>query len=361
MRRFPVSVNRFLLAISLLCLGSAPLRAAPAQQNSASPHMPSTEVLAPPSVADLKAAVLSWIQRHQLEKSPVMDAIASSWEFEHKPSPEQLFDVLMRTFYLADNDTRVLVDACRNWMYSPTLLHLQLPSTSRNHNEPLLTNNVRYFLARHLTLLTAYQDALPIFDTIDPKSVVDPAGYLFHRAVCEHHLLMKQQGLKTLQMLMNQTQDVPTRYRKLAELMEADLQGVEEKTLGEVARQMKDVQRRLSLHQADEGVQEVEEKIIATLDELIKKMEDQQKQNSSSAGGGGSAGAPSNPAGDSYLGGMKAPGETDQKHIGHKDHWGDLPPKAREAAKNMLDQQFPAHYRQAVEEYLKKLAERPAP
>jgi len=356
MRISRVGVAGLLLSAALVCGNSSRAQAASAQQT-----VPSTEVFAPPSAMDLKAAVFAWIQQSNLVETPIVDAIAPSWQFEEKPSPEQLFDVLMRTFYLADNDTRHLIDSCRNWTYSASLLHIELPSKDRDRNEPLLTNNVRYFLARHLTLLTAYNDALSIFDTIDPKYVVDPAGCLFHRAVCEQHLLMKSQGLKTLHLLLNQTQDVPTRYRKLAELMETDLQGVEEKTLGEVARQMKDVQRRLSLQQTDEGVQQVEEKIIATLDELIKKMEDQQKQNSSSSSGANSGGAPMNPAGDSYLGGVKGPGETDKKEIGHKDHWGDLPPKAREAAKNMLDQQFPAHYRQAVEEYLKKLAERPAP
>lgn len=360
MNKLRVFTSSVFLGTGLFCLTGSIAIAAPAPQ-----HVPqtisSTDVYAAPSAADLKVAVFAWIQQQNLVDSPVMDAIAPSWQFEDKPSPEVLFDTLMRTFYLADDQTRALVDSCRNWKYSPALLQVQLPSSARDREEPLLTHNVRYFLARHLTLLTAYNDALAIFDSINPKYVVDPAGCLFHRAVCEHHLLMKEQGLKTLQLLQNQTQDVPTRYRKLAELMEPDLQEVQEKTLGEVARQMKDVERRLSLQQTDAGVQEVEEKIIATLDELIKKMEDQQKQSSSSAGGGGAGGAPSNPAGDSYLGGIKGPGQTDKKEIGHKDHWGDLPPKAREAAKNMLDQQFPAHYRQAVEEYLKKLAERPAP
>lgn len=333
----------------------------PVDALAATPAVASSEVYAAPSAAELNSQLQQWLQKRDLVNTPIVDAVAPLWEFEGKPSPETLFDALMRTFYLADNDTRKLVDSCRKWSYSPTLLQVQLPSASRDRDEGLLTSNVRYFLARHLTLLSAYNDAIGIFDTIDLKKVVDPAGCLFHRAVCEHHLLMKDQGLKTLHLLLQQTQNVPVRYRKLAELMETDLQGVETKTLGEVARQMKDVQRRLSLQQTDEGVQQVEEKIIATLDELIKKMEDQQKQNSAS-GGAASAGAPpTNPADQSYVGGVKGPGETDKKEIGHKDRWGDLPPKTREEAKNMLDQQFPAHYRQAVEEYLKKLAERPAP
>jgi hypothetical protein len=61
------------------------------------------------------------------------------------------------------------------------------------------------------------------------------------------------------------------------------------------------------------------------------------------------------------VGGLKGRGETDKRDIGHKDNWGNLPEKAQAAAKNMLDRQFPAHYRLAVETYLKRLAERTAP
>lgn len=319
------------------------------------------EVLAPPTAEELRAAVDRWIAGRELTTSPLEDAIEPLWTFEEKPSPEELFSALMRTFYLADDATRALVDRCRDWKYSAALLDLGLPDESESRQEPLLENNVRYFLARHLTLLTAYSDALPLFEQTDVSFVVDPAGYLFHRAVCEHHLLQKEQGLQTLQQLLDETEDLPVRYRKLGELMQQDLQQVEQKSLGEVARQMRDVEHRLALQKTDAGVQEVEQKIIETLDELIKKLEDQQQQSSSSSAGQSSSQPPTDPASESYVGGIKGPGETDKRDIGHKDRWGDLPPKAREAAKNVLDQQFPAHYRQAVEEYLKKLADRPAP
>ncbi|MCA8996545.1 MAG: hypothetical protein KDA80_06165, partial [Planctomycetaceae bacterium] len=260
----------------------------------------------------------------------------------------------------ADEDVRALVDAC-DWNVSPTLLSLQVPSGTRDRSEPLLTNNVRYFLGKHLTMLSAYNEALELLKGVDLHYVVDPAGCLFQKAVCEHHLLIREDGLKTLDLLTNRTEAVPVRYEKLAALMREDLESVEEESLSEVARQMKDVERRLSLGKTDDGVQEVEEKIIATLDKLIKQMEDQQQQQSSSSAAGSGSASPSKGAEDSYLGGVRGRGETDKKDLGHKDNWGDLPPKAKEAAKNLLDRQFPPHYRQAVEEYLKKVADRPAP
>ncbi|WP_437204531.1 hypothetical protein [Planctomicrobium sp. SH664] len=320
------------------------------------------QVFAPPAPQELRSEIDRWLEQRRLNHSPIPDAIAPLWTFEEPPRADELFDALLRTYYIADEDVRNLVEACRSWSFSPDLLHVQLNDAARAHHEPLLINNARYFLARHLTLLNAYSEANEIFQEIELRYVVDPAGCLFHRAVCEHHLLLKKEGLGSLTLLLNQTEKVPLRYRQLGELMQRDLNELKEKTLGEVARQMKDAENRLNLNQADEGLLDVEARIIATLDELIKKMEDQQQQQNSSGGGAGAAGdAPSNPANQSYLGGVRGKGETEKKELGHKDRWGDLPPKEREAAKNMLDQQFPAHYRQAVEEYLKKLAERPAP
>lgn len=318
------------------------------------------DVYAAPTTSELRTAVDEWLTYKNLGQSPAVDAIEPFWKFDGEPAPEQLFDALLKTFYLADSEVRSLVDQCRELNYSPDLQDLQAPSTQRLSTEPLLVHNVTYFLARHLSMLTAYNEAIDLFQQIDPHYVVDPAGYLFYRAVCEHHLLLRESGLESLDALLNRTEDIPVRYQMLGELMLQDLQSIKEKSLPEVARQMKDVERRLNLNRTDEGVQEVENKIVATLDDLIKQLEDQQQQSQSSAGGSGSS-APQQGANDSYLGGIKGEGLTDKKDIGNKDNWGDLPPKVREAAKNMLDRQFPAHYRQAVEEYLKKLADRPAP
>lgn len=319
------------------------------------------EVYSPPNLEELRQSVDEWLAYKGLSRSPVVDVIDSYWQFESAPTSENLFDALMRTFYIADDDVRKLIDQCRNVQDGTGVAQLKAPSTERTAAEPLLGNNVRYFLARHLSTLTAYNEAIELFQQIDPNFLVDPTGYFFHRSVCEHHLLMKEEGLQSLDALLNRTEKLPVRYKTLGDLMLQDLQGIKSKSLGEVARQMKDVERRLNLNRTDEGVQEVENKIVATLDDLIKELEDQQQQQSQSGGGSSGNSAPQQGAEDSYLGGVKGEGLVDKKEMGNKDNWGNLPPKSREAAKNMLDRQFPAHYRQAVEEYLKKLAERPAP
>ena len=51
-----------------------------------------------------------------------------------------------------------------------------------------------------------------------------------------------------------------------------------------------------------------------------------------------------------------APGDVAKKDIGHKSGWGDMPPKEREEALQQMGRDFPPHYRDAIEEYFRKLA-----
>ena len=223
---------------------------------------------------------------------------------------------------------------------------------------------MRAFYARFLATATLYEESLDVYRQVDLSQLADPATALFYKAVCEHALLLKTEGLDTLAQLLDATEGVPARYRVLGELMKTDLEQLEEKSLGEVARQMSDVRRRLTLGRAGEKVQRAEDQIIVTLDEIIKKKEDQQNSSSSSSAGRASGQMPPGPssgAEDSYHGGIKGKGLTDKKDIGHKDNWGDLPEKKQAAAKGMLENQFPGHYRLAVEQYLKRIAERTAP
>jgi len=156
---------------------------------------------------------------------------------------------------------------------------------------------------------------------------------------------------------LKNTEGVPVRYSTVASLMQYDLEGLRDQSLDEVARKMTDVERRLGLGRTGQKVQKKEDEIIVTLDELIKKIEDQQ------GGGGGAAGQSnrsSSPAQDSVIKGSTAPGKVDPKKFKNQGEWGDLPPKARAKAKDLIARQFPAHYRDAIDEYTKKAANRPA-
>ena len=52
----------------------------------------------------------------------------------------------------------------------------------------------------------------------------------------------------------------------------------------------------------------------------------------------------------------KGRGEVTKRDIGSGSGWGDLPPKEREQAMQQIGREFPSHYRDAIEQYFRKLA-----
>lgn len=319
-------------------------------------------IYAPPSAEAVRTRVLDWVAQQEIEDERKREEIAKQWVFagEAPPTPD-LFEKALDTFADADPGAAKLIEACRlvNAPLTPPEATVLQPAADRTE---FFLANMRYFYARYLSQRRMYDKAIDVFAETDVKQVVDPAGCLFYKAVCEHSLLRKDEGLATLKALLQNTEDVPVRYSTVAELMQYDLEALKEKSLDEIARKMSDVERRLDLGRGGQKVQKVEEEIVAALDEIIKKLE---QQNSGGGGGGsGSGNNPQNqsssPADDSRVKGRTAPGEVDEKKIGHKSGWGALDPKAETKAKNLINRNFPSHYRDAIEQYFKKLANRRA-
>ena len=65
---------------------------------------------------------------------------------------------------------------------------------------------------------------------------------------------------------------------------------------------------------------------------------------------------PSRPAEESRIMRGKGPGEVNKKNVGSESGWGNLPPKQRDEAMQQIGRDFPAQYREAVEEYFRRLA-----
>ena len=141
----------------------------------------------------------------------------------------------------------------------------------------------------------------------------------------------------------------------MAQLVDRDLQGLKDESLDHIARRMNDVRRRLEFGRAGKTVQMAEDKVLDSLDKLIEKLEQQAQQQSSSGSGG--AQQSSQPMQDSQLPSMNAPMQVDQKDVGNKSGWGDLPPKQRQEALQQIGRDFPAHYRELVEQYFRELAD----
>jgi hypothetical protein len=227
--------------------------------------------------------------------------------------------------------------------------------------------NLALAFAKALSNRRIYEETLEALKTTKPEQVVDPGTYLFHRAVAEHALLLKDQANRTILRLLDDAVDVPDRYKMVSVLMALDMQSWKEKDLGEIARKMDNIERRLELARGGPRTQKIQKEVVARLDELIKKLENQAKgssqSNSNGCPNGGqpqpsrNAQRPGAPMPDSRLANNSGPGKVDPKKLeGLAKEWGKLPEKQRAEAMQELTRDLPPKYREVIETYFRKLA-----
>jgi hypothetical protein len=214
-------------------------------------------------------------------------------------------------------------------------------------------DNLRLFYASWLVHESLFDEAQEQLAGLEPGDVVAPASLLFYQSVICHALLNKESGLKSIDELLQGAETSPRRYVAMARLMQEDLKGLEDDTLDHISRRMDDIRRRLDLGRAGPKVRKVEDGVIASLDKMIKKLEDQQQQQTSSEG---SSLQSNQPASDSRPMGGKGAGQVTKKNIGSGSGWGDLPPKERDEAMQQIGRDFPSQYRDAIEQYFRRLA-----
>jgi hypothetical protein len=138
--------------------------------------------------------------------------------------------------------------------------------------------------------------------------------------------------------------------------MREDLTGLKEDSLDHIARRMEDIRRRLELGRAGQQVRGIEDGVIKSLDKLIDELEKKQQQQQQQASSSSGKMQPSTPAPDSQIMGGQGRGEVTKKDIGDESGWGNLPPKQREEAMQQIGRDFPAHYRDVIEQYFRRLA-----
>jgi hypothetical protein len=222
---------------------------------------------------------------------------------------------------------------------------------------------------RALTLRKVYEEALETFALVKPETLVDPSAYLFHRAVCEHALMLRDQAERSIDRLLNDAVDAPERHRIVASLMHYDMLTWQEKDLGWIARKMNNVQRRLDLKRGGKHTQKMQKEILVRLDEMIKGMENKQKQGGQCDNDGHCpAGGPksgsdsqgtdrsSSPARDTIPTSASGTGQVDTKKVKEiAAIWGKLPEKDRAPALRALIRSMPPRDRAVVEAYFKEL------
>lgn len=323
-----------------------------------------------PTAAEVRAQVIAWLGEVEVDPE-AKQKLEALWPAEPLPdsaplSQSDLLELVVETVAAVDPNAEQLVDlTSRPHDFAPTPAFAWLDD---QQTLPFARNNLRLWLGRWLAQERRYDEAALQLAGLQPTDVVDPATLLFYQSVCHHWTLQSSAGLKTINQLLEQKKAIPRRYQQLAELMHADLAKLKEETLDHISRRMNDVTRRLDFGHAGKKVRGVEDGIIASLDKLIKDLEDQ-------AGGGGGGedeseggdmqdgegGNPNGikstaPASESRIATGLGKGDVTSKKIGNNSGWGNLPQKEREAVMQQIGKDFPSHYRDIIEQYFRKLA-----
>jgi hypothetical protein len=266
---------------------------------------------------------------------------------------QNLLDLAASTAAEIDDQAAALVEACRHSFSGPAR-----PDVAWLQDAELadfFTENLRLFAARWLMQEGYYNEAIDLVAALTPEDVVDPATLLFCKAVCHHQLVEVKPATESAEQLLERAEELPVRYEQLATLISQDIEDVEDDSLDHIARRMNDVRRRLDHAQAGNQVVMVENGVIESLDKLLEELEEARRRQQQQQSGGGQA--PTQPMQDSMLPrGMQGPGNVDRSDVGDKSGWGEIDDKQREEALQDIGREFPAHYRDVIEEYFKKIA-----
>ena len=305
-----------------------------------------------PTYDQVRSQMLAWLESTEL-KAEAKSQARSLWPAGNLRGGDgtAMLERAVETFALVDPRAQQLMDACNAPYEGPVppdadwLQDSSLPAVMRD--------NLRLYYARWLALHNLYDEVILSVEGLQTDEVFDPAGLLFYQMVAHHQVVEPDRSHLYLVQLLEQEEHLPRRYLQITQLLRRDLASLKDGSLDHVARRMNDVRRRLDIGRAGKQVQVIEKGVVDSLDRIIKELEKQQQQ-----GGGQSAGGQQSlkPMQDSQLPSMRSPLQVDQKDVGNQSGWGDLPPKEREQALQQIGRDFPAHYRELIEQYFRELA-----
>lgn len=344
----------------LVVLSCSSVLAAPAAPSASMPDSVIHKAPAwhPPQVAEVKAQALVWLHQNAVGAARNKEAVALISGIGDQATGSELLDRLAEAFAMVDPKVAELVELCsrpRDRFILPAFAWLNDAKTA-----PLVAANMRLYYGRWLVRGEWFDEALEQLGGLKTSEVVAPAELLFFQAVTYHRMLNKDEGLKVINQLLDGAEASPRRYIAVAYLMQADLEVLADKdSLDHIARRMGHVEGFLDKGRAGPKVRKVEDGIVESLEKLIKKIEDEENKKDSSQSTSNTLKS-LKPAQDSMLMRGKGAMQVDKKNIGHASGWGDMLPKEREEAVQRMGRDFPPHYRDAIEQYFRKLATQPA-
>jgi hypothetical protein len=334
--------TRTLLVLALALPGLAPLVADDELATQASWHVYTPD--------EIQQQLDDWLVAQGASQAVRQQATAV-WEQNATDEQLDITERIAAVIALVEPRARPVIKVCQTGATPRAVV--QASWLAEDSLPPLARHNLRLLLGRSLVQGLYFDEALEQIDELTIDDVLDRPSLLFYQGVAHHRLLHKERGTEALAQLLENKDVIPRRYAVLAALMRADLAQIKDGSLDDISRRMQDVERRLGLGRANQRVRDIEDKVIDMLDKLIKEEEAKQSQSQAAAAGGAQS---SRPMQDSMPAGGKGPGQVTKKAIGRTAGWGELPPKQREEAMQEIGRDFPAHYREVIEEYFRELA-----
>lgn len=307
----------------------------------------------PVSSTEVREQLLNWVESQELDElnrlkiESLCDEASSNESFH-----ESNLDLFAMVVPIAVPESNEFISDLRSLRSSTAT-----PDSSKLEvfgDDAFLSTNMHLLYGRWLCQNDFYDEALHVMSDVDVEHVLDPAALLFYRGVAAQRILDKDQTIDSLEQLLENRGKIPRRYERLADLMLVDIRPLEEDSLDEIARLMDDIHRRQMLHRSGVQVRDEEASVVEKLDKLIKELEEQMNP---SSGSGSGASAPSAPMEQSRAGGGGGAGNVDRRNQTPGRQWGNLDPHDRSAALAELAKDLPAHYREVIEEYFRRLAE----
>jgi len=318
-----------------------------------------------PTVEAARAQAQSWLDSVGKTDEAARTAFNAVWE-----SDRPLIDRVADTLALGNADVAKLLAEARD---PAAPAPKDVPELLKDNKLPVyFRSNLALAYAKALSGKRVFEESLDALKAAVPEQVVDPAAYYFHKAVAEHGLVQKKEAAASIARLLDDVAETPERYRMVATLMFLDMQGWkdEDKDLGNIARLMDNIERRLDLSRGGPKTQEIQKKVVFRLDELIKDIENQMKMGgqvpcpgTTPRDGSGrqqqpqGGNRPDQPMPDSQIAKNSGPGVVDPKKLQNlAQNWGKLPEKERAKAMMELTKDLPPRYREVIEDYFKSLA-----
>ncbi len=226
-----------------------------------------------PDLNEVRAQAEAWL------KSVKPDAATQAKFKTIWQADRPVLDKIASTLVLGDPTAAKLLAEARD---ADTPAPTEVPAVLKDKKKsPFFRSNLALAYGKALTSRKVYEEALEAMLSVKVEDVADPAAYLFHKAVCEHALMLKDNADGSIDRLLVDAGDSPERYRMVAALMHFDMLTWQEKDLGWIARKMDNIQRRLDLKRGGKKTQKMQKEVLVRLDEMIKEIENKQKQGGS--------------------------------------------------------------------------------